>query len=178
MPVGRVLATAAVMLLALQGCTTASGSSGGMQRTAMDRAIGECAASVAAGAVLGAVIGGITGGNRGAGRGALIGGAVGVGRCAVLMQMAAAEDRQRLRAAERAAIAANASQTTSIRTKSGKNASIRTQVTPASAPASKALTYTTCRYAEQSVTLDGQTASGGRQLWCRADTGDWTAIAQ
>jgi hypothetical protein len=148
----------------------------------MDRAIGECAASVAAGAVLGAVIGGIAGGNRGAGRGALIGGAVGVGRCAVLMQMAAAEDRQRLRAAERAAIAANASQTTSIRTKSGKSASIRTQVTPASAPvpasASKAPAYTTCRYAEQSVTVDGQTASGGRQLWCRADTGDWTAVAQ
>jgi hypothetical protein len=153
----------------------------------MDRAIGECVASVAVGATLGAIVGGIAGGRNAAGRGALIGGAIGVGRCAILMEVAAAEDRARIREAEMAAVRSNASQTRAITTRSGKRATVRTQVAPAAVPTPRPggsgatvpkPTYTNCRYAEQTVTVAGQSASAGRQLWCRADTGDWQAIDQ
>jgi hypothetical protein len=153
----------------------------------MDRAIGECVARVAVGAAVGALIGGVAGGKNSAGRGALVGGAVGVGRCAILMQVAAAEDRARIREAELAAVQSNASQTRTIKTKAGKTASVRTQIAQAPIPASRppsasaskpATTYTNCRFAEQTVTVEDQSASAGRQLWCRAETGDWQAIEQ
>lgn len=169
--IGYVLALGMVV----SGCASTSGTATVASRTAMDRAIGQCVAGVVVGAGLGAVIGGITGGNNAAGRGALIGGAVGVGRCAVLVHVAAAEDRERVRQAERAAVLAASSRTTTISTKSGKTASVRTDVAPA--PAKQNTAYTTCRYAQQTVTVEGQSASGERQLWCRTETGDWNPIS-
>lgn len=183
----RVVQSAFVFFLtaAVAGCTTAGGGMSPARSTAMDRAIGECVASVAVGAAMGAIIGGVAGGRNAAGRGALIGGAVGVGRCAILVQVAAAEDRARIRQAELAAVQTNASQTRTITTKSGKKASVRTQVVPAPVPrpnpSSTAKTepkYTNCRFAEQTVSMEGQSASAGKQLWCRAETGDWQAIEQ
>ena len=179
------LASALTLGIAISGCTTAGGNRSVASRTAMDRAIGQCVASVAVGAAVGAIVGGIAAGKRSAGRGALVGGAIGVGRCAILLHVAAAEDRARIRQAELSAIRANASQTRSIRTNSGKSASIRTDISAAPLPAAKPAqataspeepTYTACRYSKQTVTVDGQSAAGERQLWCRAETGDWQPI--
>lgn len=187
---GKVFVAFSVLAAAvpvLSGCATSGGGSQVARSTAMDRAIGGCVASVAVGVTLGALVGGVAGGRNAAGRGALIGGAIGVGRCAILMEVAAAEDRARIREAELAAIRSNASQTRAITTRSGKRATVRTQVAPASVPTPRPApggatapkpTYTNCRYAEQTVTVAGQSASAGRQLWCRADTGDWQAIEQ
>jgi hypothetical protein len=185
-----VLGTAASSV-ALQGCVTTSGQYAATE-TATERAIGQCAASLIISAGVGAIIGAAIGGSDTAGQGALIGAAVGAGACAVLLQVAAEEDKQQLRAAERAAVLANASRSTTIRTKSGKAARVSTKVTPApvprAAPAQQTAAatpdaapppppnFTTCRYAEQTISVDGSSAEGGKQLWCRLDTGDWQPI--
>ncbi len=191
---GAVL-SAALMTTSLSGCTTTG--AGFASQTAMDRAIGQCVASVVISAGIGALAGAAIDGSSGAGRGALIGGAAGIGACAVLMQVAAAEDRARVRDAERAAVAANSSQTTRFSNDSGRNVAVTTNISNAPIPtprkaASSSTTakvvpakaadakpqFTACRYSQQTVSVDGQSASGGRQLWCRLDTGDWKPIAQ
>lgn len=175
---------------ALQGCVTTSGQYAAPE-TATERAIGQCAAGLIISAGVGAIIGAAIGGSNSAGTGALVGAAVGAGACAVLLQVAAEEDKQQLRAAERSAVLANASRSTTIRTKSGKTARVRTKVTPAPVPraapdqqaaatetetSSAAPNFTTCRYSEQTISVDGASAEGGKQLWCRVDTGDWQPI--
>ena len=204
--------------------------------TAMDRAIGNCIISVGFGAGFGAILGAAVGGERGAAQGAIAGGLIGAGRCAVLIQVAAAEDRERIREAELAAIEANRTTTETITTESGKSAVIKTVVSPAPIPTAAAPSrpsttapapseqpqtssdvaeqtvepteqpqtsvetnqqetsseneevetaaaqtssepqYTTCRESAQTITVDGQTADGGTQLWCRIETGDWQPI--
>jgi hypothetical protein len=191
---GAVLSVALVTT-SLSGCTTTG--AGFASQTAMDRAIGQCVASVVISAGIGALAGAAIDGSSGAGRGALIGGAAGIGACAVLMQVAAAEDRARVRDAERAAVAANASQTTRFSNDSGRNVAVTTNISnapiptprkaassstaakaaPAKAAADAKPQFTACRYSQQTVSVDGQSASGGRQLWCRLDTGDWKPIA-
>lgn len=104
----------------------------------MDKAVSDCVASVAIGAISGAVIGGVLGGSRGLGHGAAIGAVAGVGRCAILIEIAAAEDRAKVREAELAALQTNKPQTRSITTKNGKSATVRTKVSPAPLPAAKA----------------------------------------
>ncbi|WP_104840512.1 hypothetical protein [Sinorhizobium fredii] len=109
------------------------------------------------------------------------------------MQVAAAEDRARIRNAEQDAIAANSSRTTRFSNQSGKNVAVTTSVSSAPIPTSRKIAdlsgtpakvasdsksqFTACRYSQQTVSVDGQSAGGGRQLWCRLDTGDWKPIA-
>jgi hypothetical protein len=197
MILGLKRATGAILIVglatsSLSGCTTVGGASYASQ-TAMDRAIGQCVASVVIAAGLGALAGAAIDGGRGAGRGAIVGGVVGVGACAVLMQVAAAEDRTRVRNAERDAIAANSTQTTRFSNNSGRNVAVTTSVssapiptprkaaaassTPAKAATETKPQFTACRYSQQTVSVEGQSASGGKQLWCRLDTGDWKPIA-
>jgi hypothetical protein len=185
-----VLGTAASSV-ALQGCVTTSGQPGVAGATATEQAIGQCAASLIISAGVGALIGAAIGGSDSAGTGALVGAAVGAGACAVLLQVADEEDKRQIREAERAAVLANASRSKTIRTKSGKTAQISTKVTsapiPRAAPADAGATtavastapppaFTNCRYSEQTISVDGQSAGGGKQLWCRLDTGDWQPI--
>jgi hypothetical protein len=158
--------------------------------TATEQAIGQCAASLIISAGVGALIGAAIGGSNSAGTGALVGAAVGAGACAVLLQVADEEDKRQIREAERAAVLANASRSKTIRTKSGKTAQITTKVTtapvPRAAPAETGTTtatasseppaFTNCRYSEQTISVDGQSAGSGKQLWCRLDTGDWQPI--
>lgn len=157
-------------------------------RTAMDRAIGECVASVVISAGIGALAGAALNGRGGAGRGAIIGGVAGVGACAVLMQVAAAEDRARVREAELAAIKSNSSRTTSFANKSGKKVAVTTSVATAPVPKSRPTAsgtttakakpeFTACRYSQQTVSVEGQSASSQKQLWCRLNTGDWKPIS-
>lgn len=182
------VASMVIIATTLSGCTTTGGGAGFATRTAMDQAIGQCVASVVISAGIGALAGASIDGNRGAGRGAIIGGVAGVGTCAVLMQVAAAEDRTRVREAERNAVAANSSRTTSFSNKSGKRVAVRTSVSVAPVPKAKPSgssaagakadpKFTACRYSKQTVSVDGQSASGGKQLWCRLDTGDWKAMS-
>ncbi len=183
----------ALTALSLSGCTTVPGGASYASRTAMDRAIGQCVASVVLSAGIGALAGAAINGGRGAGQGAIIGGVAGAGACAVLMQVAAAEDRARVREAELDAIAANSTRTTRFSNNSGKNVAVTTSVSNAPIPTPRATAasggtstktadssksqFTACRYSQQTVNVAGQTASGGKQLWCRLDTGDWKPIA-
>ncbi|MBB4953896.1 hypothetical protein H4S14_001956 [Agrobacterium vitis] len=182
------VALVVIMATTLSGCVTTGGGAGFATQTAMDKAIGQCVASVVISAGIGALAGAALGGNKGAGRGAVIGGVAGVGACAVLMQVAAAEDRARVRDAERNAVAANSSSTTSFSNKSGKTVVVRTSVSNAPVPKAKPGVsstavanaepkFTACRYSEPTVNVDGQSASGGKQLWCRLNTGDWKAVS-
>lgn len=134
--------------IVVQGCATTSTDGTKVQSTAMDKAVSECVASVAIGAIGGAVIGGMLGGSRGVGQGAAIGAVAGVGRCAILMEIAASEDRAKVREAELAALQSNQSQTRNITTKNGKSATLRTKVTQAPLPQAKADTSAMVAVAE------------------------------
>lgn len=196
--IGLVRTVTAISLIALlvSGCTTTSSntSSGAtvtrtatvspVRQTEMQKAVGRCIATVGVGAVLGGVLGSLSGRNTAAG--AMAGAAVGAGACAVLVQVAAAEDQARIRELEREAIRANATQKRQITTKSGQVATVRTTVQPAPAPAVRAPApaaapkatpqFTACRYSTQSVEVAGHAASASKQLWCRVDSGEWQPV--
>ena len=151
------------------------------QQTAMQKAIGRCVFSVGAGAVLGALIDD--------GDGALKGAALGLGACGILIQVAAAEDRARIAAAEREALQANAARTTSFATTDGKKATVRTEVQAAPVPRPAVTptrptkvaeveepTFTACRYATQTISVEGEATTAPRQLWCRVPAGDWQPV--
>jgi surface antigen len=173
-----IIVTAASLTLA--GCAT---TGGGVPPTAVQRAQGQCIASVAVGALLGAVIGNNTGsGNasRGAGRGAL----VGAGICAVLLAMASEEDRRRIQEAEYAALETGQPREDVYVGSDGKQRTIlvRTEAAPdkswtftpaasdAAQPAAAVVSSTTdiCRYRQTTLTVQ-DTGSGtlDRELVCR-----------
>lgn len=143
------------------------------QKTAVQKAIGECVMSVAGGAVLGAILGG----SRHSNSGALLGAAVGAGACAVLIEVASREDQKRIVDAQRAAVRTNRSRTTAFKTKSGKRAVVRTRIHAAPVPKTASTAakpkFTNCRYASQQISVDGKASNTPRQLWCRVPTGDW-----
>lgn len=157
-------------IIFLSGCASGPGS------TAMDRAITKCVLSIGAGAALGAVIGSQAGS---AGKGAAIGGAVGAGACAIFIKLANDEDRARIRALEEQAIRQNQSRVQSFQSKDGSQVTVQTRVSEAPVPKSSANTepeYTACRYSEQTVSLEGQSARVEPQLWCRLEPGDWQPV--
>ena len=170
----------------LSGCVDAAGPTSNSYpaayrtapQTAVQRAIGECVASVVAMGIIGAILGGSGDSRR---NGAIAGAAVGAIACAVLLDVASRQDRARLAAAEQEALRANQARTTHFTTTSGKAATVRTRVAPAPLPKPAASTstpttkpkFTACRYSDQTVSVDGQSSSTPRQLWCRISTGDW-----
>lgn len=183
------IAVAALMVVA--------GVSGAQaQQSAMQRAIGQCMMTVGIGAIAGGLLGGM-GGGRNAGSGAVIGAAVGAGSCAVLMQVAAAEDQRRIAEAERRAVAANASSVNSFRTTSGRTATVTTRVTPAPAKPSKSAAKPSakpptgsgafatpamanpsdeqiCRISDVRVQVQGEVGSStAKTRWCRNSVGEW-----
>ncbi|MDR3508595.1 MAG: hypothetical protein P4L64_11905 [Caulobacteraceae bacterium] len=88
-------------------------------RTEVDRTIGKCIAAVAAGALVGALIGG----RRNAGSGAAIGAGLGVGACAIMMSVANAHDRERLRELQLQSLNSGQSRSDQWRTSDGHEAS-------------------------------------------------------
>jgi hypothetical protein len=84
--------------LALTGCATAGG-----QQTAVQRAMGQCVATVGLGAIAGAVIGNNTGSGN-AQQGATIGALAGAGVCGFLLYRASEADKARIRQLEIAAL--------------------------------------------------------------------------
>jgi surface antigen len=195
----RRFGAAAALASMLSACAGAAVSPTGAPtvQTATDRAIGQCVATVAGGAIIGALIG------KDRKSGALIGAGIGAGACAVLLQVASREDKARIAAAEQEALRANASRTVSFQTTSGKQATVSTRVASVKPPkrsapvvaaapstptavarpapvvtaAAAEPSYTACRYATQTITVDGQSSDESKQLWCRVDTGDWQAVA-
>lgn len=163
--------------VAVQGCTTTTADGRKVSSTAMDRAVSECVASVAIGAISGAVIGGALGGSRGMGQGAAIGAVAGVGRCAILMEIAAAEDRAKVREAELAALQSDKPQTRSITTKSGKSATVRTRVSPAPLPVAKEAEKPAPTVVAQSNTVPAATQASATAVASYAEelNSDYTA---
>ncbi|WP_310622311.1 hypothetical protein [Flexibacterium corallicola] len=189
----KTLTVSLGLLMGLQGCVTNSASPISGQKTATQKAIGKCVASMVITTGVGALVGAAVGrSGSSAGRGALAGAAVGVGSCAVLIHVAAAEDRKRLEDAERKAVQLNHSSTSKIKTSSGTHVTVQTKVTKAPVPVTRpgnntpvsekqetaTPQFTACRYAEQKVSVQGKSASSGKQLWCRMETGDWHPINQ
>ncbi|MEM1364322.1 MAG: glycine zipper family protein [Pseudomonadota bacterium] len=127
-----LLAACLISAISLQGCTTSSTGARIATTTAMDRAVANCVAGVAVGAIGGALISGALGGAPE--RGAIIGAAAGLGRCAILIELAAAEDKQQVRDAQLAALNSNKVTTSTIVTKSGRRATVRTKVQDAPLP--------------------------------------------
>ena len=181
---GQVSAICAAAIIS--GCTAVgpggengSAGTGPGQQTASQRAIGQCVAMVGFGAIAGAVIGSASGSHN-AGAGALAGAGLGAGACAVLLQLAAKEDRERIRRTEQQAIAQNSTRSSNFRTRSGAQAHITTTVREAPKPKASQQTaaaeFTDCRYSDTTVNVDGKTAEAGRQLWCRTTVGDWQPV--
>jgi predicted lipid-binding transport protein (Tim44 family) len=161
----------------------------GQPQTAVDKAVQRCVGTVLVGAVGGALIGAAAGGKRGAATGGLIGGGAGGAMCAVMLAVANKEDRERIRAIEQAAVSQGASKSETyvsqgvprrVETKvsayslgPSETASVSTGEAEAAAPGPKV-----CRYAETTIEVAGKgTANTGKQLYCRADNGDWAPVA-
>jgi hypothetical protein len=244
-----ILLAVPILALSMQACTTTGADGQKRTSTAMDRAIAGCVGSVAIGAIGGAILGAALGGNRGLGQGAVVGAAIGAGRCAILVEMAAAEDRAQLREAELAAISAGQTSTRSITTTKGRTATVLTRVSKAPLPAplkvkvdrpvaaatspgapaqqtapaagvsvqppnerteiasdpdgtirvdenvaaaqpaterpqvqtmsfvEERQNFTECRFSEMIIDIEGQSADGGKQKWCKAVDGAWQPVS-
>jgi hypothetical protein len=88
-------------------------------KTEVDRTIGKCVAAVAVGALAGALLGG----RRNAGGGAAIGAGLGAGVCAIMMSVANAHDRERLRQLQLQSLNSGQPQTDRWQTTDGHDAS-------------------------------------------------------
>ena len=212
--------------LAVQGCTTTGPNGERVRSTAIDKAIAECIGGMVVSTAAGALIGAAFGGNAGAERGAIIGAAAGAGRCVVLIELAAQEDKRQVYEAQLNALKVDRTTTSSITTQKGKKATVRTKVTEAPLPPPKKVTvaaapapqapsvpqtstetaaasapaapqatntgtgpllassyveerqdYTACRFTELLVDIDGQSADGGKQKWCKGGDGSWEPVA-
>ena len=188
-----VVAATLVLALGLAGCVETTQAGNGQSSsarsghrvssgsTAMQKAIGGCVASIGVGILIGA----LANKKNGALAGAVVGGAA----CAVLLQVAAAEDRARIAAEEAAALRTNKSRTKSFKTKSGKVATVRTKVRavpvsvvrariPTFEPMAKATSsnITSCRKIDQSVSVGGSVSQAPPQYHCRVAGGDYQAM--
>lgn len=197
--VGKVVLVAFATMALLSGCASTGATSASAvsnvataksriyqveAKTATQRAVGKCVASVAFGAIAGAIIGQAAGKNaRG---GAAAGALLGAGACTVFLELAAEEDQERLRQMERDAVAGSSGETATFRTQTGATATVQTRVQDAPEVAEQASVrsgsdkqaVTACRYASQDVSVGGQSTSTPRQLWCRLETGDWAPLTQ
>src|SRR3569623_146190 len=97
----RAIAIIVAAALTLSGCATGNP---GEQKTALDRSVGDCVASVAVGALVGALLGAAAGGRRGVGTGAAIGAGAGTDACAEIVAMNNKQDRERIQQARMAAL--------------------------------------------------------------------------
>jgi hypothetical protein len=122
-------------------------------RTEVDRTIGKCIAAVAVGALAGALLGG----RRNAGGGAVIGAGIGAGVCAMMMSVANAHDRQRLRQLQLESLNSGQPQTDQWQTTDGHDASATvtaSNVVQVTAPKSNEVLN--CRRISTQVNSQGQ----------------------
>jgi hypothetical protein len=171
----RPMAALLILTMTLGGCATAGGDD--QPRTALDRSVGKCVASVAVGALLGALIGAAS---RNAGRGAAIGAGAGAVACAVIIAANNAEDRERIRQSRLAALKSGKDDTSQYTGKDGDTRMIRTSVQsvpmPANAPASSDIVGP-CRRSQTHITIQNKgTAELDPETVCRTSAGDWVPL--
>ncbi len=171
----RPMAVFLILSMTVGGCAGAGGDN--QPRTALDRSVGQCMASVAVGALLGALIGSAS---RNAGRGAAIGAGAGAVACAVIVAANNAEDRERIRQSRLAALQSGKDDTAQYTGKDGNSRIIRTSVqsipTPASAPAGSNIVGP-CRRAQTHITIQSKgTAELDPETVCRTAAGDWVPL--
>jgi hypothetical protein len=185
----RLISSSCIALLSLTACTSTSTTTGTGTRisktsSAMQEAIGGCIVTVAGGAILGKILGNDD-------RSAIVGAALGGVACIALLEVANQKDRARIAAEEAAAVRANRTRTQTIRTQSGKTATVRSVVRTAptpprpkpapvraapdfrSAPAATTANVTACRTVQQTVTVGDSSSTAPSQVWCRVEGGDW-----
>src|SRR3569832_1169782 len=97
-PIAAMLA--AVMLVS---CAMGSWDKDGHPRTALDRSIGQCIATMAISTIAGALLGAAINRRNGAATGAAIGAGAGAVQCAIIFSLNNDQDLQRIRDAEQAA---------------------------------------------------------------------------
>jgi len=178
----RMVAMLAVLAMANFGCATAGSGSG--ERTALDRSVQQCIASIALGTILGAVVGAS---HHKAGQGAAIGAGVGGAACIVILAVNNANDKARIRKAQHDALEANADHTDQYVGSDGKERTIKTTVSdwpdrslsPTTTQFSAATTPRLCRRTQTEITVQGSgTASIPAEIVCRTDQGDWVPYNQ
>lgn len=180
----RPLAAFLVMALAVSGC--ASTGQPGEPRTALDRSVGQCAASLAVGAILGALVGAAAGGRNAAGQGAAIGAGAGAVACAVIIAANNAEDRERIRQSRLAALQSGKDDVTQYTAQDGSSHVVRTSVQSVPVPAQPQVMAGAaanggitgpCRRAQAQITIPGKgTAALEPETVCRTVQGDWVPL--
>jgi len=130
-------AVALALIAALAGsCATGPRDSEGHPRTALDRSIGQCVATMAISTIAGALLGAAINRRNGAATGAAIGAGAGAVQCAIIIALNNEQDRERIRQAEQAALVAGRSSTTTYLGSDGKQSTIQTRIAAAPLPAS------------------------------------------
>ena len=166
---GRVVGavTAGALALSAAGCQTGAGGGG---RTALDDAVGRCAASTIGLAIVGGIIGAAAGGGGrnvalGAGAGAAVGGLA----CAVMTALDA-QDKERIRQAQIQAASTGETRYLSYQGSDGR--ARRVVVKPQAVETASAGRL--CRRADTSAAIgDAGAADLPAQLVCRTPNGDW-----
>lgn len=179
----KAVAVASAFSMLLGGCAT--GGDPNAPRTALDRSVGQCVASIAAGALLGALLGAATG-SRNAGKGAAIGAGAGTVACAVIIAMNNKEDRERLQQSRLAALKSGTDDTTRYVGTDGNSRVIHTSVQTVpvpSAPKPAAATASNvtgpCRRAQMQISVQNKGATTlDPELVCQTASGDWVAMDQ
>lgn len=168
-----LLASLLSCALVLPGCTTPNGE----PNTVMNRTVAKCALAIGIGALAGAFIGSKSGsGNTaaGAGLGAVAGGTA----CAVIVKLDK-DDRERIAVLEKQAVQQNKPQTQVFTAKNGSEVKVATTIKEAPVPTATSENqpkYTDCRYSNKTITVASESTKVEPQLWCRLETGDWTAV--
>lgn len=176
----RIQATSIILsaALAMDGCA-GTGMTG--DQTALDKSINECIGSVLLGTALGALIGSASHGN--AGRGALYGAGAGTVACAVMVAINNAQDRQRIRQNQLAALQTGENHTDTYVGQDGTARTVQTNVQTVSAPANFASSPTAstadpivgpCRKITTQISVAGKGDSEvDPGFTCQTRAGNW-----
>src|SRR3569832_130116 len=181
-PIAAMLA--AVMLAS---CATGPRDKDGHPRTALDRSIGQCIATMAISTIAGALLGAAINRRNGAATGAAIGAGAGAVQCAIIIALNNEQDRQRIRDAEQAAYNSGRSTTTQFVGQDGTPRSIHTSVAAAPMPAQlltpagagggtsddNSAIVGPCRSAQTQIVAAQGTVNLEPEIVCRTTQGDW-----
>lgn len=174
------IALATSICMFVSACATGPGADG-QTRTALDRSINQCIASIAVGALLGALVGAAAN-RRSVGTGAAVGAGAGAVACAVILAVNNEQDRERIRESRLAALNSGKGDTANYTGSDGQARLVKTSVQPAALPAApadaaanaKAGIVGPCRRAQTEITVqDKGTVTLDPEIVCRTASGDW-----
>lgn len=175
-----ILGVSLAVVAYLSGCVVPNGQ---QSKSALNRSIAECAASVLVGAALGAIVGRATHGSPG--KGAAIGAGGGAVACAVLMAVNNAQDKQRIRQNQLAALQSDTTQTDSYVGNDGAMRKVSTTVQDVSLPGTLNASPTAssadpivgpCRRTNTGIEVNGKgTSSVDSGVVCRTAQGNYVS---